>query len=99
MPSRLLAKCWKHCLTHGVETWFTRYMTTTQPTTVTAIDRNTGRQINWNVVFASNTYASPAGWTNTLMVSRPNGKKCFSMCVEIDPNTGQVIRQSTARPV
>lgn len=76
-------------------TWFTRHMT---PTTVLTTDQNTGRQITWNVAAANAVPAGRTQWTHMLIVTRPKGRGvAYTMWVEIEPATGQVVRQSTVR--
>lgn len=66
-------------------------------TTIITTDQNTGRQVFWNVEYIRE--ARPlSGWaTHHVMVRRPTGRKVHTMWVEIDPGTGQVIRNSSPR--
>lgn len=61
-------------------------MTETLLDTITLTDQNTGRPVTWNVEASSEhgpNVRSRYGWTHTVMVSRPKGRRVYAMDVEL----------------
>jgi hypothetical protein len=67
----------------------------TTPATVSTIDQNTRREITWNVDYCAEVGPNVArlGWTHTLGLSRPKGRRIYTACATIEG--GSVVRVST----
>lgn len=70
-------------------------MTTKTPETFTTTDQNTRREITWNVDFvqeAGPNVEEQYGWTHFMGVSRPKGRRSYSVWVKVVD--GKVARHS-----
>lgn len=67
----------------------------TTPSTVSTIDQNTRREITWNVDYCAEagTGVASYGWTHSLGLSRPKGRRSYFAHAEID-EAGTVVRVS-----
>lgn len=66
--------------------------------TLTTADQNTGRQITWNVNYVHENGPNVRreyGWTHTLGVSRPKGRRGYAVDVELIGDV--VVRHNTPR--
>lgn len=75
-------------------------LVTTTPESIITIDQNTRREITWNVDLvideADTLEAAENGWTHTLAVSRPKGRRSYVMFVRMN-DEGQILRHSTPK--
>jgi hypothetical protein len=64
-------------------------------TKLLTVDQNTGRQVEWVIEGMSEARSTgPATWTHHALLRRPQGRSIYGAMLEIEPATGQVIRNS-----
>jgi hypothetical protein len=71
--------------------------TATAAETLLTIDRQTGRQVTWTVEATRDLRDDRRkdGFTHHALLRRPKGAVIYGVLLEIEPATGQVIRNST----
>ena len=75
---------------------------TQQPAALITIDPHNGRQVIWNVERVSPIFPThkAADLPQYLIVTRQGGRSAsYIVWVELDPGTGQVIRNGKVNPV